>query len=78
METFEQPKITGYRQLTEDDATLINEIKSMASKVGDLCAKLQNDRGPNQIDQRWVAIGTTHLQQGFMALVRSVAKPTTF
>lgn len=29
-------------------------------------------------DQRWVSIGATHLQEGFMALSRAVAKPTTF
>lgn len=30
------------------------------------------------IDQRWVSIGATQLQQGFMALVRGIAQPTTF
>lgn len=28
--------------------------------------------------ERWIALGRTHLQEGFMALVRSVAQPTTF
>ena len=32
----------------------------------------------NAVDARWLAIGVTHLQQGFMALTRAVAKPTTF
>lgn len=27
---------------------------------------------------RWMTIGTDHLQQGFMALTRAVARPTTF
>jgi len=26
-------------------------------------------------DPRWLAIGKTHIEQGFMALVRSIAKP---
>ena len=30
------------------------------------------------LDQRWVAIGTTDLQTGLMALVRAAAQPTTF
>jgi len=29
-------------------------------------------------DKRWVALGTTHLQEGLMALTRSVARPTFF
>ena len=29
-------------------------------------------------DIRWVRIGQTHLQQGFMAAIRAIAKPTTF
>ena len=28
--------------------------------------------------QRWLTIGQDHLQQGFMALTRAVARPTTF
>ena len=30
------------------------------------------------IDQRWLAIGKTDLQKGFMSVVRSIAKPTSF
>lgn len=30
------------------------------------------------IDQRWVSIGGTDLQTGFMALTRSITRPTTF
>ena len=28
--------------------------------------------------RRWLEIGKGHLQQGFMALTRAIAKPTTF
>lgn len=27
-------------------------------------------------DKRWIAIGRTHIEQGFMAAVRAVARPT--
>jgi hypothetical protein len=30
------------------------------------------------IDQRWVAIAKTHLQQGFMAATRAIAQPEFF
>jgi len=75
METFVQPKVTGYRQLNEQEAALINEIKQHGVALGDLVAKLRSTQG---LDQRWVSIGATDLQTGTMALVRSVAQPTTF
>lgn len=75
MKTFIQPKITGYRQLSEADADLMNEIKSKGVELGDLVEKL---RSIDSIDQRWVSIGATDLQTGLMALVRAVAQPTSF
>lgn len=75
METFTQPKITGYRQLNEAEAALMNEIKAEGVKLGELVAKL---RWTDGLDQRWVSIGATDLQTGLMALTRGVAQPTTF
>lgn len=75
METFVQPKITGYRQLNESEAALMNEIKERGVELGQLVDKLRKTEG---IDQRWASVGATDLQTGLMALTRSVAKPTTF
>lgn len=75
METFTQPKITGYRQLTEAEAALMNEIKQHGVQLGQLVQKL---RETPSLDQRWISIGATDLQTGLMALTRSVAQPTTF
>jgi len=75
MDSMTQPKITGYRQLTEAEAGLINEGKALADLCGDYVAKL---RETPDCDGRWVAIGATDLQKGFMALIRGIAKPTTF
>lgn len=75
METFTQPKVTGYRQLNEAEAALMNEIKAKGIELGELVAKLRAAEG---LDQRWVSIGATDLQIGVMALVRAVAQPTTF
>lgn len=61
METFVQPKVTGYRQLTEQEAVLMNEIKQHGIALGDLVAKLRATEG---LDQRWVSIGATDLQEG--------------
>ncbi len=75
METFQQPKITGYRQLTEAEAALMNEIKAKGVELGALVERLRATQG---LDQRWVSIGATDLQQGLMALTRAVAQPTSF
>lgn len=75
METFVQPKVTGYRQLNETEPALMNEIKAHGVALGVLVEKL---RATNGLDKRWISIGATDLQTGMMALVRAVAQPTTF
>lgn len=87
METFIQPKITGYRQLLPIETDLMNEGKALAETCGKFVEKLKrhiNSDGGNAngayppIDKRWVSIGETDIQTGFMALTRSIAQPTTF
>lgn len=68
-------KISGYRELSQDEINLMNEIKAQGVVLGDLVAKL---RASAELDQRWVSIGATDLQTGLMALTRGVAKPTFF
>lgn len=75
METFTQPKITGYRQLSEEDAALMNEIKAHGVALGELVDRLSSRP---DLNQRWLDIGTTDLQTGLMALTRAVAQPSTF
>jgi hypothetical protein len=68
--------IKGYRDLSQVEIGLMNEIKDMGEHVGALVDKLADKR--SDLDQRWVSIGRTDLQTGIMALVRAVAQPTTF
>ena len=68
-------KITGYRDLTVEEIAMMNEGKSLAVLVGEFVAKLAANK---ELDQRWVAIGRTDAQTAFMALIRSIARPTTF
>ena len=68
-------KIKGYRDLSQEEIDLMNEGKSLAEKCGEYINKL---RANAETDQRWASVGEIHLQQGFMAAIRSVAKPTTF
>ncbi len=70
--------ITGYRDLSQEEINAMNHIKAHAESCRDLIAQLREMPGGVEADRRWLAIGETHLQQGFMALTRAVAKPTTF
>lgn len=67
-------KITGYRELSEAEIQLINDIKA----AGPVLEALVHRCEAAQADPRWLALGKTHLQQGLMALTRSVAKPEGF
>lgn len=91
--------IAGYRDLTESEVALMNEVKAKAAEVGELVDKLRKAIQPDdsllepvqvgeltfasvsdesvEVD-RWLTIGQDHLQQGFMALTRAIARPTTF
>lgn len=73
-----QPKITGYRELSAQEIALINVLKDRSDDVGRLVETLERNPMGLDLDARWVAIAKTHLQQGFMTLVRAVAKPTSF
>ena len=68
-------QIKGYRELSQDEIDLMNEIKAKGAEIGELVEKL---RAADGLDQRWVSIGATDFQTGLMALTRSVAQPTFF
>lgn len=70
--------ITGYRELGEDEIRQINEIKELAEQNWAVIEFLERNAAGLDIDTRWLAIAKTQLQQGFMALVRAVAKPESF
>lgn len=65
-------RIKGYRDLTEDEIALMNEIKEAESRLGVLWRKVNESPG---VDKRWVAVARTHFEEGSSALVRSVAQP---
>ena len=68
-------KIKGYRDLSQSEIDAMNTIKEEGTRLGLLIEDLKENP---QLDQRWISIAETHLQQGIMAAVRSVAQPTTF
>jgi len=68
-------KIKGYKDLSQENINLINKIKMKSNEIGVLINELNENI---ELDKRWIDIGRTDLQKGFMALVRSVAKPNFF
>lgn len=76
--TYTPPPVTGYRELTQHDVDLMNRIKAKGDEMGALIAELELFPKDGSLDLRWLAIGKTHCQQGIMALVRAVAKPSNF
>lgn len=73
-------QIKGYRELSQEEIDLMNEIKTKAAECGELVAKLfaAGTTQDNAPDGRWLSIGKADLQTGFMALVRAIAKPESF
>ena len=74
-------QIRGYRDLNQAEIDLMNNVKELGQKVGDLIEYVTNrnvEANNISIDHRWINIAKTDLQKGFMALIRSIAQPTTF
>lgn len=65
-------EVKGYRRLTETEVEFINNLKTMEAAI---LSTVDAMKEGEEINQRWVSIGRTHIEQGFMALVRSVARP---
>lgn len=94
METFQQPKITGYRQLTEHEAQLMDRFETMlaaemqasldaaTAHVKQQWAAIKDGEESDRLEaaqpDRWIAIARTHFQEGLMALTRAVAQPGSF
>lgn len=70
-------KIKGYRDLSQEEIDLMNESKELAEQCRQYISKLDSTSSFD-IDKRWLNIGKTDLQKGFMALTRSIAKPDGF
>ncbi len=68
--------IKGYRQLSDAEILTINAIKEFGDNQ--IRPLLQEIKASGQADPRWVAIATTHFQEGLMALTRAIAKPEHF
>ncbi len=68
-------KIKGYRDLTQEEIDLMNEVKEKGAELGALIEKLD---GIFEIDKNWLVVGKLGVQQGLMAIVRAITKPDFF
>lgn len=68
-------KIKGYRELSQEEIDLMNEVKQLGPKLQEIFDKLS---ALDSTDKRWVSEGRTDLQKGLMCWTRSIAKPEFF
>lgn len=87
-------KISGYRELDQEDIDLMNEIKALGPEIENVLIKIsthiekQNNQG--ELDEkvalrlhqstayRFLALAKTELQTGLMYATRAVAQPEFF
>jgi hypothetical protein len=77
--------VAGYRPQTSSAVDLVNrnkQIEEQALRILDELSKMKGPAASNDVpseltvDQRWLAIGRTAIENGFMAVNRSIFKPS--
>ena len=76
-------KVSGYRQLDDNELELVNALKAQGQVVQDLLdsiellieARTEKYGSPDSEHYRALAMGKTNIQQGYMWLIRAVAAP---
>jgi predicted metal-dependent enzyme (double-stranded beta helix superfamily) len=69
--------IKKYRELSQAEIDLMNESEELEQIVLDFINRVKKVNADQvvEIDMRWLSIGLTNIEQGFMAVSRSIAKP---
>lgn len=65
--------VSGYTKQTESKIEMVNHNKVVEENILRMLDKLAE---MEEIDKRWLAIGRTHIEEGFMCINRSIFKPT--
>lgn len=66
-------QIPGYRDLSQDEVDTIANCKEMESTLVDFYSAIKRDHP--DADPRDLAMARTHFEDGFIRLVRAIAKP---
>lgn len=64
--------VSGYSTQSDENVSLVNKNKRREEKI---LRVLDEMATMPDIDKRWLAIGRTQIEQGFMAINRSVFRP---
>lgn len=64
--------VAGYRPQPQWAVDAVNRNKQLEENILRVMDILS---GFGEIDQRWLAVGRTHIEQGFMAMNRAIFKP---
>lgn len=64
--------VAGYRAQSDENVERVNENKRTEEKILRLLDDLALEAS---IDKRWLAIGRTHIEEGFMAINRAIFRP---
>jgi hypothetical protein len=63
--------VAGYKPQSQNNVDLVNANKALEEEILRILDRLRT----MDVDQRWLAIGRTHLEEGFMAVNRSIFQP---
>lgn len=64
--------VSGYTPQKQETIDLVNHNKRTEESI---LRALDEMKSSPDYDQRWLAIGRTHIEEGFMAINRSIFKP---
>lgn len=64
--------VEGYKSQSEINVQHVNHNKRAEEEI---LRMLDAYKTSNDFDQRWLAIGRTHIEEAFMAINRSIFKP---
>lgn len=64
--------VSGYKPQSEERVALVNRNKEIEEQTLRIFDELH---GNPHIDQRWLAIGRTSIESGFMAMNRAIFQP---
>jgi len=71
--------VAGYKPQNQTAVDAVNINKRLEEvvlrRLDELVAGINTGQSPLEVDKCWLAIGRTHIEQGFMAVNRAIFKP---
>lgn len=65
--------VAGYQPQSDDKIATVNQNKTLEEMV---LRQIDGLQAANSFDPRWLAIGRSAIEEGFMAINRAVFQPT--